>query len=137
MAAFGVRARPWLGLLLLAALGGCAARQPPPGIGRFDIDGKVNSSMSQLRIDIDGEPVIEGPLRVPRCRRSHLPGVGGCTPDPFPLTGSYKNLPVSVECDRQPFTGFPYCDVYVDGALADTLTFDTLAPDGGYVPAER
>mgnify|MGYP001082351901 CR=1 FL=1 len=121
---------------MILALGGCA-RQPVTRWSALAVDGYVNSSMSQVRIDIDGETVVQGPLRVQRCRQSHLPGLGGCGPVPLPLTGSYRQQEVRVECEQLPFAGYPYCDVYVDGELAVSLLFDTLAPDGGYVPSRR
>lgn len=111
-------------LAAVTALSGCAREPRPIAQDAYDVSGQVNLARTRVAVFINGEQAAEGWLRLPEANRGIGPFGMFSDPAPFPVTGSYRGQPVEVECNRQPLSGEPYCDVFLDGAFLDTLVFD-------------
>lgn len=111
-------------LISCALLVGCA-HQPPAPVEHYAVGGQLNLGRGQILITINGEDVVQGPLRIQGGRQPF--GPGRPAPLPFPLRGSYRGQPVEVECYKQPVIGDPLCYVMLAGQRISTLFFD---PEG-------
>jgi hypothetical protein len=109
-------------ICLLAA--GCASQSGRPAED-YAVGGQLNLGRGQILVTINGEEVVQGPLRL---QGGFLPfGPGRPAPSLFPLQGSYHGQPVEVECYKQPVIGDPICYVELSGQRISTLLFD---PEG-------
>lgn len=121
-----------MSVLLFVIVAGCAQQPPLPAPG-YEVGGRRNLGGGQITVFINGEQVAHGPLWMREPLRPF--GFGGSRPEPFPLRGSYRGLPVEVECDRQPIVGDPICYVSLDGRLIGELMFDSEGL-AGVVPGD-
>ena len=109
-----------MGMAAALAAGCTTAPAPQPAETRWDVSGRVNLARSKVTVYVDGEQVVQGPLRG---QDRHAGPWTLSRPAVFPLRGEYRGLPVAVECGELPYTADPFCEVYIDGQLAQTLLF--------------
>ncbi|KAB7627462.1 hypothetical protein [Alkalilimnicola sp. S0819] len=103
-------------LLFATTLTACAAQ--PRLFDDWRISGALDLAHSDVRIFINGEQVVHGPLR-----GQDSPPLPFSSPAVFPLRGEYRGHSISVACGQLPYTADPYCRVYVDGQMAKMLSF--------------
>lgn len=113
---------------------GCASQPSLPATD-YAVGGRLNLGRGQILVTINGEEVVQGPLRL---QGGLLPfGPGRPAPSPFPLQGSYHGQPVEVECYKQPVIGDPICYVELAGQRISTLLFDPEGRAGVAVAEEH
>lgn len=105
----------------------------------WDVSGHVSASGERLTLYINDEQAVSGELNLAEGFKPFGTAVGrapgeeaGGESYPFFLDGQYRGREVVARCGQLPPGELPFCQVYVDQRLVETLAFAVREGEGGF-----